>query len=106
MAPNHPKTLGERVAWARSVVNLAGAELERLAGIGETNIHFIENPAYARIPGGDNLLKIARVLGTTTDWLLDGSGKAPTVEQIAVAVVRAREAWKAEVLQPTGTGEG
>ena len=81
-------SFGDRLLWARTAVALSGRDLERLAGIGESNVYQIET--RGRIPGADIVVRIAAVLGTTTDWLLTGAGDAPTAESMAVAVVRAR----------------
>lgn len=89
-------SLAERIAWARSVANLPGKELEALAGIGETNVHYIEQ--QGRVPNGNMLSRIARVLNVSVDWLLDGTGEEPTIDGIAVSVARARQRAR-----PTGT---
>lgn len=85
-------TLGERVAWARKTVALSQGDLEELAGVGQAGVHHIER---GRIPNATTLASIATVLGASLEWLLAGKGKAPSPQQIAVAVVTAREAKRA-----------
>lgn len=98
--------LAQRLSWARSVVGVSGSELEWLAEIGGTNVHFIEQ--RGRVPGTEILSKIARAMGVSLDWLVDERGPEPTPEEMAVAVVHARKAAqkRPDKIRPTGTGDG
>lgn len=51
---------------------------------------------HVQEPRGKSLRRIAAVVGTTTDWLLSGTGKAPTARTIRAALEAARARTDAE----------
>ena len=103
MAPNELTSLAQRVLWARKVSGLTGSLLEHLAGLSQATIYKVETDN--RMPGGDALLRMSRVLGLSVEWLIEGSGETPTLDQVAVAVARARAADDETALKPTGSEE-
>jgi transcriptional regulator with XRE-family HTH domain len=80
--------LAERLSWSREQARLSKAELEALAGLPPTSVHYIER---GRSPSAEALQRIAAVLGASTNWLLSGEGQAPTPEAIVLAVLAARK---------------
>lgn len=55
-------------------------------------------------PRTDTVRALARVLGCTVGWLLEGEGAEPSAEEVKAAVERARGVHAAgENLAPTGT---
>lgn len=105
MASKPPSTLGERVVWARSVVNLSAKELQRLADLKSPTVYLIEDETQRRMPRAEALIRLAQVFGTTVEWLVNGEGDAPTLEQVAIAHARAVAAFNMRIgaLKPTGT---
>lgn len=84
-------SLPARLRWARETAGLSKRALSDLAGLDPSHVRLIE--AGDRLdPRVDTLGGIARVLGTTVDWLAFGNGVAPDESHIAKAVDRARSA--------------
>jgi len=81
--------VGERIQKLRERAELSARELCRLAAISEGHVALIES-GHVRHVGGDTVLKIARVLGTSADWLLSGEGREPSDSAIRSAVAAAR----------------
>lgn len=86
------ETAGERIAQARR--ELAAKRREDISQTGLAALVGVEPPTVSRweaglkTPSGPNLLKLARVLEKSPEWLIYGSGKAtdPTrVREIAKA---------------------
>jgi len=79
--------------YARSVLRAAGlssAELARLAGLkGPSHIGMIERGERSEI-SGSTAVEIARVLGTTAEYLIAGRGAPPSEEEVRAAVDAAR----------------
>jgi transcriptional regulator with XRE-family HTH domain len=73
---------------------LSARELGRLAGVSPTYPTLIELGLRESI-GSQSLVKLARVLGATTDWLADGRGRAPSARAVRDAVNAARESRRA-----------
>lgn len=68
------KTFAERLRFARThfgtmQIELTQQELGKLAGISAMHISHFEN--NGRQPNIKNLVKLAKALGCTTDWLLN-----------------------------------
>lgn len=77
-------------------------ELDRLAGNkSEAHASLIESGQRPRVEA-ETAMKYARVLGTTLDWLLLGTGDPPTAESVAAAVTKARRIHAANARR-TGT---
>lgn len=75
-------SIGSRVEQARKHAGLSKAGLANACGISKQGIGQIENGA-TKEPKPSNLLKIAKVCGVSSDWLIDGLGQmvaAGTVE--------------------------
>jgi len=91
-------TIGERLKQARIKAGMNQSELARLAKLTPSAISQIES-GLSKKPDAINLLKIARALGVTPDWLITGkdspsAGKAirPDKSSIAISIVEARSA--------------
>jgi len=85
-------TFGARVRHLRQQVEgLACAELDRLAGLHRGHVWQIEHDSREN-PERDTVRGLARALGCTVGWLLEGEGDAPTAEAIGAAVAEARKA--------------
>lgn len=69
--------MAARLRWARDVAGLAGRDLDKLAGLTPGHTASIEAGRRAN-PRVGTVLALARVLGVTCDWLIDGSGAAPS----------------------------
>jgi len=82
--------IGERVRFARKQVGLGSRDLDRLAGLSLNHTANLE-----RRPGGIDgvvAVRIARVLGSTVEWLVTGEGAppSPSVTRATVDAPRAR----------------
>jgi len=62
-------TLGERILILRRRLGLTQKELAQAAGLNTNTIARLEQGDLKDL-GGQSLLKLARALGTTTDYLL------------------------------------
>ena len=85
--------IGVRVQMARKLVDdLSARELDRLAGLkAEGHTSLIESGVTNNVKV-ETARGIARVLGVSLDWLIDGAGDAPTIESVQAAVDVARAA--------------
>ena len=84
------KTMGQRLHWAREAAGVSARELDRLAGKTPGHVGLIE--ARDSDATGKTLAAYAAVLGLSLDWLIVGDkDRAPRVEDMTVAVARARE---------------
>lgn len=88
-------TLPSRLGWARKLAGLSSREVDRLAGLTLGHAHLIESGRRPRIEV-ETAQGLARVFGTSIDWLASGLGTAPSEQQIADAVSRARAAFALE----------
>ena len=85
--------ISDRIMKLRGMVEgLSLRELSGLAELYQTHAALIEN---GRGVSTETAVKLARVFGVTTDWLLTGEGKSPRRDDVRAAVKRAREAGKA-----------
>jgi transcriptional regulator with XRE-family HTH domain len=83
--------IGERLKATRELAgDLSARELGALADVAETYPALIESGVRKQV-GGEIVSKLAAVLGTTTDFLLLGTGPQPTARQVTKAVTAARE---------------
>jgi len=69
---------------------ISARELDRLAGISESHTSLLERSIGDRI-SARTAVAIARVLGSSLDWLLTGRGLEPTPERVKEAVSSARK---------------
>jgi transcriptional regulator with XRE-family HTH domain len=81
--------VGGRIKQARCLAKIAARELDRLAGITEGHTSLIESGHVADATS-QTLVKIARVLGVSLDWLVSGFGDGPTTDTVIAAVAVAR----------------
>lgn len=85
-------TFGARVRHLRQQVeDLACAELDRLAELHRGHVWQIEQ-GFRENPERDTVRGLARVLGCSVGWLLEGEGAAPAADELRAAVERARKA--------------
>jgi transcriptional regulator with XRE-family HTH domain len=83
-------TLASRLAALRVCARLTPAELARLTGLkNPSHIGMIERGERSEI-AGTTAVELARVLGTSAEFLVAGRGQLPTPEEIVAAVARAR----------------
>jgi hypothetical protein len=88
------KTFAGRLRWARMTAGVAARKLDWMADIGRGNTSLYE--AEARLsPSIAALGGLARSLGLTMDWLLNGVGRAPSQKSIRLAAEKAQVAAKA-----------
>lgn len=87
-------TFAERLKFARQLTGLSARRLAELAGVSPGYPGHLETGRRQNPPSAA-LSDIARVLGTTMDWLLNGVGAAPT-EAGSKAAVAAAEAELAD----------
>jgi len=83
--------IGKRLQAVRERVGVPARELDRLADITEGHTSLIETGVVARVTV-DTVSKLARALGVTTDWLIDGAGKEPSDRAIRLGLESARDA--------------
>lgn len=88
--PETPGSLPERLAYARNLAGISAAHLSKIAGLSRPAVALIE--AEGRDPAGSTVAAVAGALGISTDWLLTGTGKAPTKAQVLTAVSKADDA--------------
>lgn len=95
-------TLASRLASLRSIAELTPAELARLSGLkNPSHIGMIERSERTEI-AGNTAVEIARVLGTTAEYLVAGRGAPPSAEQVRAAVATARGESAASSIDRTG----
>ena len=75
--------------------DLSGRELARLAGISESHPWLIESGQRPHV-ASHLLAAMARVLGVSLDWLINGEGETPTPEDVQAAVEEARKRYADE----------
>ncbi|MFT8231348.1 LexA family protein [Pseudomonas guariconensis] len=68
--------IGNRIAKRMHELGLSGGELSRRSGVPQPTIHRILTGTSVS-PRHENVEKIARVLGVTTEWLWKGEGSPP-----------------------------
>jgi transcriptional regulator with XRE-family HTH domain len=82
-------SLGRRVRGARKLTSLSAGALDGLAGLTRGHVNAIEAGRKANVEG-KTAQKIARVLGVSLDWLINGEGDPPDAQVVIAAVERAR----------------
>lgn len=83
-------TVGQRVAWARSVAGLRAVELDRLAGLCVGHVSVLEWRGGTVTPRTAE--RLASALGVRIEWLLYGREPAPREQTIRRAVAAQRRA--------------
>lgn len=73
-------TFGQRVKYLREQKNWSQVRLAEKIGKSRSAVAGYESDAKGRIPRGEDLIKLAEVLETTTGYLLGESVKSPTNE--------------------------
>lgn len=91
-AARKPSNFGRRLLKLRREAELSARELDRLAGLTPGHTRMIEL-GQVRSATTETASRIARVLGTSIDWLEAGIGCAPSRERLdgCIAEARARE---------------
>lgn len=72
-------TLGEKIRTLRKKAGLTMDQLAEQIGASKSSVWELENKDKAR-PSADRIKEIARVLGVTSEFLLDDSAAEPTVK--------------------------
>lgn len=75
------KTLPERLAWARGAAGLSARGLDRKAGLHGGHTQLIESGRRVD-PSSETVKRLARALGISIDWLIDGNGMAPSEDAL------------------------
>lgn len=75
------KTLAERLRWARGLTGLSARDLDRLAHLTPGHTNNIE-AGRRKEPSAETVRSLARALGVSCDWLIDGNGMAPSEQQL------------------------
>lgn len=89
--------LAARLRRARELGGVSARELSRLAGLpSESHVGTLEAASDPN-PSANTVTAICRVLGITADYLLTGSGPAPSGRRIRTALDAARS-----VVHPQG----
>lgn len=78
--------IGERIRELRKRHRFTQADVARKIGVSSPTITQWENNQTA--PKGDNLLRVASVLGCTPDWLVTGKGHPDDIHENAEAAPR------------------
>ncbi len=89
--PVAPAPLRERLAFARGLSGLNPTRLSVLAELARGHVGLIES-ARIESPDVDTARALARVLGLSLVWLLEGEGEVPTEEGVRSAVEEAKKA--------------
>ena len=85
-----PKTLGERIRFARERANMTQQQLEASSGVSQQAISMLENGVTKRTVNGE---KLAGALGVRSEWLVTGVGK-----MYAERPLRGEEVYTEQVL--------
>ena len=95
MSSTQPSPVAERIRQTRLLAGISARELARLAGLQPSHASLIESGTVANVRV-DTLAALARALGCSLDWLVNGDGDAPTEEMVRGAVLIARGARTAD----------
>lgn len=82
-------SVAERVRTIRLRAGLSARELSELAGVSNAYVTLLESGRRSA-PSHEIVSSIARVLGTTSDWLSQGIGPAPKASVTLAAIAKAR----------------
>jgi transcriptional regulator with XRE-family HTH domain len=81
----------QRLMQLRLHAGLTPKQLSILAGLSKTLVRTLEEKDRPS-PAATTAVKLARTLGTTAEWLVEGDGPGPTPAGVREAVARARAA--------------
>ena len=84
-----PAGLGERIKRLRTLASLTSREVSEAAGMSRGMVSMLETGAVVDMTTA-NATALARCLGVTLEYLLQGDGTEPTARQILAAYERAR----------------
>jgi transcriptional regulator with XRE-family HTH domain len=84
-------TLADRLRALRAWSGLTAIELSVLAGLDRSHVRLLE-AGLRKTPAAETVVSLGQVLGTTTEWLTRGGGRAPTERTVRAAVKTARAA--------------
>lgn len=87
--PPQTATIAERVDYLRELSGLDRAALSKLCGLSQSHVGMLIRGDVEN-PHPDTSRALARTLGVSLDWLLDGVGKAPSKHRVRAAVEAAR----------------
>lgn len=79
------QSIGRRLRRLRGYTGLSARGLDQLAGVARGTTALLENETRTTMSAETARLYI-HTLGCSLDWLVKGSGKAPTVDQVSAAV--------------------
>ena len=85
------ETIGSRLCGRRTAAGLERSELGELAGLSPALVGMIERGDRTNITAA-TAVSLARVLGTTAEFLVAGEGSPPSAVEVAAAGARARAA--------------
>lgn len=95
----------DRLRWAREASGVSQRELSEIAGLSPSHVWALETE-HAKLKRGlpdvGTVSALARVLGVTLDWLVDGAGEKPNADDIIASVKKAKKASE-RAAQRTGT---
>jgi transcriptional regulator with XRE-family HTH domain len=63
-------TIGKRLGVTREIRNIQAKEVHEKTGISLGNLHSLEHDKSK--PSADNLIKLSKLYGVSTDWILFG----------------------------------
>jgi transcriptional regulator with XRE-family HTH domain len=90
-------TLPGRLVHVRTLSGLSTRELGDLAGVACGTITLIETGKRGKRPNAETIARLAKPMGTTSEWLLRGEGREPTARRVKAAVKRAQAGEKPTV---------
>lgn len=83
-------TLGKRLLRLRTKAGLSVSELARVAGLkSPSHVGLIERGERDRI-AADTALALAKTLGASVEWLVNGEGAEPTEDAVRAAITAAQ----------------
>lgn len=87
-ATTRPTTeIGQRLFSARQAAGISASKLSEAAKVTRSVVRQIETGAIVE-PSAAIVSRLARLLGTTSEWLVTGAGKGPTAAATRAAWTR------------------
>lgn len=83
-----PEGVPKRVATLRELSGKSRYHLSRIAGLSPSHVGQLER-GLRESPTAETLGRLARACGVSLDWLLSGTGKAPTERSVREALANA-----------------
>lgn len=84
-------TLASRLQTLREYSGMSARVLSELAGLRPSHFTLLESGERPH-PSAETVVRIARILGTSVEWLVTGEGRAPTQREVYAATSAARSA--------------